>query len=416
MADRYTKVTNYAPHIFERIQSGTRRSKAERLENPGAPTYYDNLTGVLLKPRFVGDCALNTNPAAGAVDPVNSRDVSDPCYNRAYDKFKGQVYEQAQVLASLGEGKSTLSMMTKRATQLLELAKAVKNFDLKSIESFVRRSAAKRILERASRGGRLVRSQRSSRNAVQRAGEILGNASRRDQRQRPVSVEEFMVRTRNYRRSGKASDLWLELHFGWVPLLDEIGTLLSMHTSHAFVRNKVQASASTQVAWSESGGNVVKGPIRKGSMTIRHRIGAKIEVRNQDLFNAEQAGLLNPLAVAWELVPFSFVVDWFTSLGSVIASLSDFSGLRLYDVYHTQHRVCEASERFPVPDPPFFTEWGDFLAVRTVRVLTVPGPQLVVKSPLEVFKSLTRAATAVSLLVQQLNQLDNWTHYKWQKR
>lgn len=416
MASTYTKVTNYAPTIFSRIQVGVRRTKLERLVKPDAPTPYDNLLGVLFKPRFGGDTALMTNPAQGAVDPSNSRDISVPCYNRTYDKFKGAIYEQAQTAANLGEGKQTLAMVTKRVGQLLDLAQAVKNFDLKTIESFVRRSAATRVLERASRGQRLVRSAYTSRSARQRAGEILGNASQRDRRQRPVSVEEFMVRTRNYKTVGKASDLWLELHFGWVPLLQDISTLARIQLDPSKVVRSAKVSCVSEVSWSETGGSVVKGPVRKGSMTIRHTIGAKVSVRNQDLFNAEQAGLLNPLAVAWELVPFSFVVDWFTSMGSVIASLSDFAGLELSDVYHTQHRVSTASERFPEPLPPHFTEWGEHLAVRTIRNLSVPGPQLVLKTPPEVFKSLTRAATAVSLLVQQLNQLDNWTHYTWQKR
>lgn len=412
----YTKVTNDAPAIFERIQQGFRRTKEERALEPGKPLFYDNLLGVLLKPRYPGDRSLLSDFTYRAVDPENFRDVSDPCYNRAYDKFKGKVYEQAQVLAALGEGKQTFAMLVKRTEQLLGLVKAVKNFDLKSIESFVRKSMATRVLERASRGQRLVRSKATSRSASQRAGEILGAASRRYHTQRPVSVEEFMVRTKNYKKAGKASDLWLELHFGWAPLLSDVSTLLSMKTSSAFVPTKVKATCVEDVTWTKSGGEWSYGVIERGSMTIRHTLGAKVTVRNQDLFNAEQAGLLNPLAIAWELVPFSFVVDWFTSLGSVLSSLSDFAGLDLTDVYHTQHRICDGFERFPDPKPPYFTDWGHRLAVRTVRNTRISGSKLVLKPPQQVFKSLTRAATAVSLLVQQLNHLDNWTHYTWRKR
>ena len=39
-------------------------------------------------------------------------------------------------------------------------------------------------------------------------------------------------------------------------------------------------------------------------------------------------GLLNPLSVAWELVPYSFVADWFLPVGSYLNNLDYDLGLR----------------------------------------------------------------------------------------
>jgi hypothetical protein len=42
--------------------------------------------------------------------------------------------------------------------------------------------------------------------------------------------------------------------------------------------------------------------------------------------NVSALGLTNPALVGWELVPFSFVVDWFTPIGSWLESLTAFEG------------------------------------------------------------------------------------------
>lgn len=49
-----------------------------------------------------------------------------------------------------------------------------------------------------------------------------------------------------------------------------------------------------------------------------------VELNNQVLHQTlGQFGFTNPLGVAWELVPFSFVVDWFFNVGEFLASLDN---------------------------------------------------------------------------------------------
>lgn len=54
-------------------------------------------------------------------------------------------------------------------------------------------------------------------------------------------------------------------------------------------------------------------------------------VRNKTLMRLEQFGLANPTAVAWELVPFSFVADWFVGIGDYLAAQTALLGLEVLD-------------------------------------------------------------------------------------
>lgn len=54
-------------------------------------------------------------------------------------------------------------------------------------------------------------------------------------------------------------------------------------------------------------------------------------VRNKTLMRLEQFGLANPAVVAWELVPFSFVADWFVGVGDYLAAQTALLGLEVLD-------------------------------------------------------------------------------------
>lgn len=54
-----------------------------------------------------------------------------------------------------------------------------------------------------------------------------------------------------------------------------------------------------------------------------------VRVRNPNLWIANRLGLVNPAQWALEGIPFSFVVDWFSNLSSVVGSFTDFVGLEV---------------------------------------------------------------------------------------
>ena len=131
--------------------------------------------------------------------------------------------------------------------------------------------------------------------------------------------------------------------------------------------------------------------------------GFTVQLQNPNLFAVEQMGLLNPASIAWELTPFSFVVDWFIPVGKFINSFSDYAGCSLTNNYQTffargnGYKVIinrVDSERNPLPNIR-----GDYRTViceRTVGPLTFPHKRMI---DLKTDQSRTHIMNGISLIL-----------------
>lgn len=65
--------------------------------------------------------------------------------------------------------------------------------------------------------------------------------------------------------------------------------------------------------------------VYEGEYFAKYRIDARLK---DDMWNwYSNTGVDDPLLVLWELVPYSFVADWFANIGSFIDSLNAYEGL-----------------------------------------------------------------------------------------
>lgn len=135
---------------------------------------------------------------------------------------------------------------------------------------------------------------------------------------------------RNPRRSQTglafASSAWLELVFGWRPMLSDIYSASSKAAELMSSRNddiKVVSSYTHEFDENLSGGNWISASSR-GSVRVGYVY--YLTVVNSNLRLAASLGLTNPVNVAWQLLPFSFVVDWFYPIGSYLERMSAFHG------------------------------------------------------------------------------------------
>jgi hypothetical protein len=131
------------------------------------------------------------------------------------------------------------------------------------------------------------------------------------------------------------SDTWLEFQFGWKPLLSDVeaGAKALAHTlNYQSPRIRLFAEAS-----SSEKGSVTKNSIGLGHSTLVARrqtvseysckiYGAlHLDVDEKPVIAIQQFGL-NPLTeflpTLWELLPYSFLVDYFTNVGGIIEAYS----------------------------------------------------------------------------------------------
>lgn len=130
-------------------------------------------------------------------------------------------------------------------------------------------------------------------------------------------------------RSKQASGQWLELVYGWLPLIGDVHTLLNFNP---FAGDHIAASATESVVYTGWLGATVQSK-------TRIEIGAQVSVTDPMVGFANQAGLLNPMLVAWELMPFSFVIDWFLPVGNHLDYLTALCGLDVSDGYISTKNV-----------------------------------------------------------------------------
>lgn len=138
----------------------------------------------------------------------------------------------------------------------------------------------------------------------------------------------------------------LEVIFGWVPLLTDIHAATTSVIQLAEPKMWVKASASsTDYKYME---RVVQGHLHRSRLDVEflEKRATAVSVSNPNRWLAERAGLLNPASIAWDLVPWSFVVNMFVNTAQLVGSLTDFAGLSFTDASTTQFTRAKFAETY----------------------------------------------------------------------
>jgi len=74
----------------------------------------------------------------------------------------------------------------------------------------------------------------------------------------------------------------------------------------------------------------------------------------------KRLGLLNPVAVLWEVVPLSFVVDWFIPIGTYLASLDAMAGVSIWTSWeslqaNTEYTYLAGASSYVHPTEPIWS-------------------------------------------------------------
>jgi hypothetical protein len=207
------------------------------------------------------------------------------------------------------------------------------------------------------------------------------------------------------------ADTWLEFHYGWQPLLSDIhGTVETLVDNwnanqlhlivkvHKTVKLKQFESHITNVT-----SNVAASyATQKYSGTIRYNVTAPSNHLK------EQLGLLNPVSLAWNLLPYSFVADWFLDINSSLNQCSATAGLTFVNgcrYFTAESRTDHNVRLFPAAYHASGQNGSLYQSNRSTVKLredlsTFPSPRLVPGKLLEI----TRTASLLALLVQKFHK------------
>jgi len=297
----------------------------------------------------------------GAYDNALLLDRRAFSYAKAYEKFKSDLGDSALWATNLHERDQAVRMITFRAVQLARFVKALNRFD------------------------------------VPGAWKVLGLG-------KPSSG--------SVRRSLKGiSNAFLEVHFGWVPLVQDIESSVRLLASDPPFKRVVGRGTYREtvkiVNDTSFGDGTRRSEVQVTKLTLRCKIQADVRCDNTNLFLASKLGLVNPASFVWEAIPFSFVVDWFANVGSFLSSYTDFLGVSMQDISVTHYTEAVRSVVNTESHSPFRPDNGRQFGTHQIdmqRTLpgSLPGPSLRV-TPYHGL-SVTHGVTAVALLLQRLGR------------
>lgn len=122
---------------------------------------------------------------------------------------------------------------------------------------------------------------------------------------------------------------WLELQYGWLPLLSDIHGGYEFMTGRRAKKGllfKVSRTITDSDSRVDTDGTSAWTKVSNVNVKKTTKVVLWYTVQYEALAEAEKLGLLNPLEVAWELTPWSFVIDWFLPVGNLLGALSATNG------------------------------------------------------------------------------------------
>jgi hypothetical protein len=132
-------------------------------------------------------------------------------------------------------------------------------------------------------------------------------------------------------RGGNVPSRWLELQYGWKPLLSDVYGAASALEKRPKGDWRVTAKVTKKCVDSYVAAPAVTSnslDAYRCEARLLRSVFARIDAlpQNEAIISLASLGVTNPLSVAWELVRFSFVVDWFIPIGGWLESLDALLG------------------------------------------------------------------------------------------
>jgi len=137
---------------------------------------------------------------------------------------------------------------------------------------------------------------------------------------------------------------WLELQYGWKPILNDVygacDALARRNNRTANIRTThkeryIQPLGGSKRTTSNSG-KLINETWVEGERLTEVSISCTYHRPSGGIKQLSELGITNPAEVVWELIPYSFVVDWFLPIGSWLSTFDATLGLTFRSGYRTE--------------------------------------------------------------------------------
>lgn len=239
-----------------------------------------------------------------------------------------------------------------------------------------------------------------------RLGQILSLAKkaerRLDKKLKNMSSRERSLYRRRLREKG--ANALLEFQFGWQPLYQDVVAALTTLWNNPVEEPFVRASSKSPYTTGRVSQTILYDENLTLSAQLRCVLSGKVFVSSQNLWLANRAGLINLPGIAWDLVPWSFLVNMFTNMGQMVSAMSDFVGLTFGQQCTTTVAEVTAQYAYTGKGSAKGQFWGNTLELnnKNQSVGPWPYPSFEWRCPQ---LNLGSATITIGLLVQQLGRL-----------
>ncbi len=211
-----------------------------------------------------------------------------------------------------------------------------------------------------------------------------------------------------HKGSKDLSGAWLELQYGWYPLIKDVqgaAEFLAKTLEYPMIQTyRVRSTKKQKIVFFDE----INWLSQSGSCITQAQLIARLT--EVDVYKL--SGLTDPASVIWEAMPWSFVADWFIPIGNYLAARGLVNALTGTFVTSKTRRCSWNHSGRKANNSGLFGVTGNYLSGgpilqgfeinsdRTVTSsLTVPLPQF---KTLDKVASWQHCANAVALLTQKL--------------
>lgn len=140
---------------------------------------------------------------------------------------------------------------------------------------------------------------------------------------------------RSYLGTNSIANGYLQWAYGWKPLCSDIKGLYDL--SQEKIKPPMIFDAKRSISFKDSYVSSQSGiPNLRTSILRINSCHIYAQMSASQLATAQSFGLVNPLSLMWELIPYSFVIDWAMPVGNFFGALTAPAGFTYVGGYTSQ--------------------------------------------------------------------------------